>query len=213
MVIRENAECSAIESLFSCTLFQNLVVGSGDAVGGSGSEDGGSDGLDVVVPDDGSTLDTLDDGLTGDGGGDGVWDGLGDVDGGGDLNDLLNGLDDIVGDIVGPGDLVGLVDDVGLLLDGDDGGVDLGASTEGSGDGNVEVGDGGLQDLSGVAGNVGGLAEVNLKNACVYQYNVLLDPAAHLTVLIIAQKNSARLHLVCKSCFQVQQVFIFVPAC
>ena len=189
LVVRENAECSAIESLFSCTLFQNLVGGSGNAVGGGGAGNvvggggvgGGSDGLDVVLPDDGSTLDTLDDGLTGDGGGDGVGDGPGNVDGGGDLNDLLNGLDDIVGDIVGPGDLVGLVDDVGLLLDGDDGGVDLGASTEGSGDGNVEVGDGGLQDLSGVAGNIGGLAEVNLKTSVrVFAIAALLDQVAQL---------------------------------
>jgi len=59
------------------------------------------------------------------------------VDGGGDLNDLLDGLDDIIGDIVGLGDLVGLVDDVGLLLDGDDGGVDLGGATESGGDGDV----------------------------------------------------------------------------
>jgi len=114
-------------------------------------EDRGSNGLNVVVTDNGSSLNTLDDWLTGDWGGDSVWDGLGNVDGGGNLNNLFNWLDDIIGDIVGPGNLVGLVDNVGLLLDSDDGGVDLGCSTESSWDGNVKVGDCWLEDLSGVA--------------------------------------------------------------
>lgn len=125
-------------------------------------KDGLSDGLNVVVADDGSSLNVLDDGLAGNGGGDGVWDGPGNVDGGGDLDDLLDWLDDIIGDIVGPGNIVGLVDNVGLLLDGDDGGVDLGGSTESSGDGNVKLGDGWLENLGGVAGNVGGGSKVNL---------------------------------------------------
>jgi len=161
-------------SLVAKTSFQNL--GDGDSSGGStvakgGScgvsvsgvgEDGGSDGLNVVVTDDGSSLNALDDWLTGDWGGDSVWDGLGNVDSGGDLNNLLDWLDDIIGDIVGPGNLVGLVDNVGLLLDSDDGGVDLGGSTESSWDGNIKLGDCWLEDLSGVAGNVGGLAQMNL---------------------------------------------------
>ena len=111
-------------------------------------KDGLSDGLNVVVADDGSSLNVLDDGLAG--------------NGGGDLDDLLDWLDDIIGDIVGPGNIVGLVDNVGLLLDGDDGGVDLGGSTESSGDGNVKLGDGWLENLGGVAGNVGGGSKVNL---------------------------------------------------
>ena len=134
--------------------------------GGSISQTFGDDGLgvglNVVVVNDGSSLNTLDDGLTGDGGWDSVWDGPGNVDGGGDLNDLLDWLDDIIGDIVGPWNLIGLVDNVGLLLDGDDGGVDLGGSTESSGDGNVKLGDGWLEDLGGVAGNVGGGSKVDL---------------------------------------------------
>jgi hypothetical protein len=146
--------------------FQNLVDGDGSggsAIGVSGmGNDGGSDGLNVVVTDDGSSLDTLDDWLTSNWGGDSVWDRLGNMDSGGDLNNLLDWLDDIIGDIVGPGNFVGLVDNVGLLLDSDNGGVDLGGSTKSSWDSNVKIGDCWLEDLSGIAGDVGGLSQVNL---------------------------------------------------
>ena len=107
-----------------------------------GGKEGSSHGVNVLVLDDGGTLNTLDDWLANNGGWDGVWDGLGNVDWGGDLNDLLNWLDDIIGNIVRLGDLVGFVDDVGLLLDGDNGRVDLGGAPESGGNSDVEVGDG-----------------------------------------------------------------------
>ena len=127
-----------------------------------GGKEGSSHVVNVLVLDDGGTLNTLDDWLANNGGWDGVWDGLGNVDWGGDLNDLLNWLDDIIGNIVRLGDLVGFVDDVGLLLDGDNGRVDLGGAPESGGNSDVEVGDGWLENLSGVSGDVGGGAKVNL---------------------------------------------------
>jgi len=140
----------------------NLVgIGNwGSGVTGSGVSSVGNDGLsigfNVVLTNDWGSLNVLDDWLALNWGWDSVWDGLGNVDGGWDFNDLLNWLDDIIGDIVGPWDIVGLVDNVGLLLDGNDGWVDLGGATESGWDGNVELWDGWLEDLSGVSGNVGG---------------------------------------------------------
>ena len=138
----------------------------GSGVTGSGVSSLGKDwlsiGLNVVVANNWGSLNVLDNWLALNWGWDTVWDGLGNVDSCWDLNDLLNWLDDVIRDIVGPWDFVGLVDNVGLLLDGDDGGVDLGGSTEGSWDGNVQVWDGWLQDLSGVSGNICGGAQVNL---------------------------------------------------
>ncbi len=141
----------------------SFQLGDGNASGGStigkGSccgissigEDGGSDSLDVVVTDNGSSLNTLDNWFTGDWGRDRVWDRLGNMDRGGDLNNLLDWLDDLIGDIIGPGNLIGLVNNVGFLLDSDDGRVDLSSSTESSWNGNVKVGDCWLEDLGGIA--------------------------------------------------------------
>lgn len=140
--------------------------GSGVVEGGSGvslSEDGGlGNGLDVVVSDNWGSLNVLDDGLTSNGGWDSVWDWPGNMDWGGDLNNLLDRLDDVIGDIDETGHVVGLLDDVGLLLDGHDGGVDLGGAAESAWDGDVQVWDGRLQDFGGVSGDVGGGAQVNL---------------------------------------------------
>ncbi len=142
---------------------RGITVGKGSCCGiSSMGNDGGSNGLNVVVTDNGSSLNALDDWLTSNWGGNSIWDRLGNMDSGGDLNNLLNWLNDIIGDIIGPGNLIGLVDNMGLLLDSDDGGVDLGGSTESSWDGNVKIWDCWLEDLSGIARDIGGLAQVNL---------------------------------------------------
>jgi len=94
----------------------------------------------------------------------GVWDGvwLGHVDWGGHLDNVL----DVLGHVVWHGvwllDMDGLLDDVGLLLDGHDGRVGLDGALEGGWHGNGDVGNGGLDDFSVVAGNVSLLAEVHL---------------------------------------------------
>jgi len=143
-----------------------VSVGSGSNGGGVSISSVGNSGLSydvsVVVSDNGGTLDPLDDGLAGNGVGDLNGDGLGDMDGGGHLDDSLNVFDDIVGNFVGLLNMDGLVDGVDLLLDLDDGSIDGLGTLEGGGHGNLEVGDGGLQDLGGVSGDVRALAQMNL---------------------------------------------------
>jgi len=144
--------------------------GVGISVGGNGGmvsitgvqELGLSDNVGVVVSDNGCALDSLHNRLAGNGVGHLNGDGLGDMDGGGDLDDSLNVFDDVIGGRVGFLDMDGLVDGVDLLLDLDDGGVDGLGTLQGGGDSDLEVGDGGLQDLGGVSGDVGGLSQVNL---------------------------------------------------
>jgi len=144
-------------------------VDSGGNWGGSvasGGHRGGSVAGEVVsvvsVLDDGSGAGDLDDVLTLDWVW--VWHGvrLGDVHGGGHLDDLLNVLDDVTGDGVWLLHVHGLVDDEGLLLDLDHGWVDLLGALESGWHSNADVWDGWLQDLGGVAGNVGLLAVVHL---------------------------------------------------
>jgi len=133
---------------------------------GGGQSWGGSVAGEVVsgvgVLDDGSGAGDLDDVLTPDWVWvwHGVW--LGDMDGGWDLHDLLNVHWDVIGDGVWLLHVHWLVDDVRLLLDLDHGWVDLLGALESGWHGNADVWDGWLQDLSGVAGNVGLLAVVHL---------------------------------------------------
>merc|ERR1712156_240294 len=116
---------------------------------GSGMmESGLGDNVGVVVSDNGSSLDLLDDGVT--------------LNGSGHFNDSLDVLDHIIGDIVGFLNGDGLVNGVDLLLDLDNSGVDGLGALQGGGHGDLEVGDGGFQDLGGVSGDVGGLSQMNL---------------------------------------------------
>merc|ERR1712122_250299 len=117
-------------------------------------ESGLGDNVGVVVSDNGSSLDLLDDGVT--------LNGSGHMDGSGHLNDSLDVLDHIIGDIVGFLNGDGLVNGVDLLLDLDNSGVDGLGALQGGGHGDLEVGDGGFQDLGGVSGDVGGLSQMNL---------------------------------------------------
>merc|ERR1712029_302783 len=98
-------------------------------------ESGLGDNVGVVVSDNGSSLDLLDDGVTLNGSG------LGHMDGSGHLNDSLDVLDHIIGDIVGFLNGDGLVDGVDLLLDLDNSGVDGLGALQGGGHGDLEVRD------------------------------------------------------------------------
>ena len=126
----------------------------GDGGGGDGGDSGGSVGAGVGVLDDGGGAGDLDDVLSADWDWDGDLIGPLDVDWGWDLHDLLDVLDDVVGDGVGLLHVHGLVDDVVVDAGLDDGGVDLLGALQGSGDSDVELGDDWLQDLGVIAGNV-----------------------------------------------------------
>ena len=138
----------------------------GDRLGGVSSVPDGRGGnglLDVVglghhgsghgLPHDGLALD-------------GDWDG--DVvrsinmDGSGDLDDLLGVEGSVIGSVVWLLDEDGVLDLVDLLLDLDDGSVDSLGSLQDGGDGDGKVRGGGLEDPGGVAGDKAGLAKVHL---------------------------------------------------
>ncbi len=137
------------------------VGNSGDGSVGNGDSGGGDASLVGPVDLSGSLPD-VDDGLTGNG--DGVLNvvGLVHVDGHGHLDDLLPDDGHIIGDLDPPLDGVGLVHHMGLLDGLDDGGVDGDGSLEGGRHGDGQLGDGGLVDARGVAGDELGLAEVQL---------------------------------------------------
>jgi len=130
--------------------------GDGDSWGSSVSGVDGrvGDGASVHVLDDGSGHGLLDDVSSTDWDWDGDLIGPLDVDGGWDLDHLLDVLDDVIGHVVGLLHVDGLVDDVllGPLLD--DGGGDAVGALEGGGHSNVDLGDHGLEDLGVVAGHV-----------------------------------------------------------
>jgi len=132
---------------------------SGEKAGGEG---GCLEVSGVCVLDDWGGAVDLDDVLSPDWVGlwDSVW--LGHVDWVGHLDDVL----DVLGHIVWHGvwllDMDGLLDDVGLLLDGHDGRVDLLGALQGGWHLDGNVGDGWLDDFGVVAGNVSLLAVVHL---------------------------------------------------
>lgn len=139
------------------------VVGQrGGSIAVMSHEGGLGHDVGVVMPDNGSAVGFLDDGLTLDGVrlGDGV--GPGHMDGSGDLDDPLDGFDHVIGHVVGLFNGVGLVDCVDLLLDGDDGSIDGLGALQGGGHGDPEVRNSGLEDLSDVSRDVGGLSQMNL---------------------------------------------------
>jgi len=84
------------------------------------------------------------------------------VDGGGDLDDFLGVERSVVGNLNTTFNIVGFVDGVDLGLLGDDGGVGGDGATEDGGDGDGEMRGGRFDDAGGVAGDVGGLAEMDL---------------------------------------------------
>ena len=84
------------------------------------------------------------------------------MDRGRDFDNLFDVFDDVIRDIVGLFNGDGLVDGVDFLLNGDSSRVGGYSSFQGSGDSNFEVGDGGLQDVGGIARNIRGLSQVNL---------------------------------------------------
>ena len=101
-------------------MMTGISDGSGMMTGisdGSGMESGLGDNVGVVVSDNGSSLDLLDDGVTLNGSGHFNGNGFGHMDGSGHLNDSLDVLDHIIGDIVGFLNGDGLVNGVDLLLD------------------------------------------------------------------------------------------------
>ena len=131
------------------------------------SEVGGGSGVsgNVVVMgvgDDGSGDGLLDDGLSLDS--HGVRDVVGgvNVDGGGDLHDLLGVVGGVIGDLDPPLDVHGLVDGVDLGLGLDNGSGDGLGSFEDGRDLDGKMRGGGLVDGGGVSGHVGGLTIVDL---------------------------------------------------
>ena len=103
-----------------------------------------------------------DDGLAGNRGGDGNVVGGINVDGGGDLHDVLLVDRHIIGDLNATLDQDGVLDLVDLNLLLDDGGVVGNGSLEDSGDRDGKMRGGGLEDPGGVAGDEAGLAKVHL---------------------------------------------------
>jgi len=125
-------------------------------------ESGSSHMLVMVVSHKRSADGLVDNGFTNDGNGVGHGNGLSHMVRGGHLNNLLHGLDDVIRHVVGHLDMDGLVDGMDLLFDSDDGGSVADGSLQGSGHGDLEIRNGRLQDLSGVARNVRSLAEMSL---------------------------------------------------
>ncbi len=107
-------------------------------------------------------MDLLDDGFTLDRDRVGHRDRLGHMVRSGHLHNSLHRLDHFIGHIVGLLNMDRLVDGMHLLLHSDNRGSHGLGTLEGSGHSNLEVRNGRLQDLSGIAGNVGSLAQVNL---------------------------------------------------
>lgn len=125
-------------------------------------EGGLSHMLVVMVPHDGSADSPVDDGFTSDGDGMGHGDRLDHVERCGHLNNLFDVFDDIIGHIVWLVNIGGLVDGMDLPLHADHGGGVADGSSQSSGHGNLEIRNGGLQDLSGVARDKRSLAKMNL---------------------------------------------------
>merc|ERR1712133_337839 len=130
--------------------------------GSSISVAGGSNVGVVGVGHDGLSNGLLDNGLSSNG--DGVGDGIGlvNMDGVGDLNDLLLVDRNVIGNLNTSLNIDRLVDGVDLGLGLDNGGVDSLGSLEDGGDLDGEMGGGGLVDGGVVSGNVAGLAIVHL---------------------------------------------------
>lgn len=95
-------------------------MGIADRVGGMGDNRGGMGNM-VVVPDNGSSLDFLDDGFTGNGVGVRYGNGFGHMVRSGHFYDFLNMYWDIIGNIVWFLNMYGLVDGVDFFLNFDDG--------------------------------------------------------------------------------------------
>merc|ERR1712223_1630388 len=113
----------------------------------------GHDGLSNGLPHDGLSLH---------GNGDGDVVGSINMDGGGDLDDLLGVEGSVIRSIVRLVDEDGVLDLVDLLHGLDNGGVDSLGSPEDSWDSDGKMRGGWLDDPGGIAGHVVGLAEVDL---------------------------------------------------
>lgn len=130
--------------------------------GGSGvSTDGDGSSNMVGVGHDGGGNGLLDDGLTLDSYGVGDIVGGINMDGGGDLNNLLGVEGGIIRDLDTSLNIDGLVDSVDLGLGLDNGGTDRLATTENSGDLDGKMRGGGLVDGGSVSRDIAGLAQVN----------------------------------------------------
>jgi len=154
------------------TTGKTVSVSSGKTVSGHVTKSGGG-GVAVVGDSgghnsvvglgmDGRSDGLLDDGLTGNSDWVGNLVGGVYVDGGGDLDDFLGVERSVVGNLNTTFNIVGFVDGVDLGLLGDDGGVGGDGATEDGGDGDGEMRGGRFDDTGGVAGDVGGLTEMDL---------------------------------------------------
>jgi len=110
----------------------------------------------------GGGLGSPDDRCAGDGGGHMHVVGSVNMDGGGDLDDVLLVDGHVIGDLNATLDQDGVLDLVDLNLLLDDGGVVSNGSPQDSGDRDGKMRGGGLEDPGGVAGDKAGLTEVDL---------------------------------------------------
>jgi len=95
-------------------------MGITDSRSGMGNNGGGMGNM-VVVPDNGSSLDSLDDGFTSNGNGMRYGDRFGHMVRSGHFDDFLDMHGNIIGDIVWFLNMYGLVDSVDFFLNFDDG--------------------------------------------------------------------------------------------
>ena len=137
------------------------VSSDSDRSSGVGTDGDGSGNM-VGVGHNGGGNGLLDDGLTLDSYGVGDIVGSINMDGGGDLNNLLGVEGGIIRDLDTSLNIDGLVDSVDLGLGLDNGGTDRLATTENSGDLDGKMRGGGLVDGGSVSRDIAGLAQVNL---------------------------------------------------
>jgi hypothetical protein len=124
---------------------------------------GGGGGLDVVaLGDDGGGLGPPHDGLSLHGNGHGDVVGSINMDGSGNLDDLLGVEGGVIGSVEWLVDVDWVLNLVDLLLHGHDGSIDSLGSLQDGWHSDGKMRSGGLQDPSGVPGDVAGLAEVDL---------------------------------------------------
>jgi hypothetical protein len=116
----------------------------------------------VVVPHNRGTKDLFDDGFTCNGVWVGYGHGLGNMNGHGVLHDLFDGFEYIIGDIVGSCDMLRLVDLMDFFLNCHNGSVVSHGAPQGSRHSNLEIRNGGFQNLGGVPRNISGLAKMDL---------------------------------------------------
>jgi len=126
------------------------------------TKSGCSMGNMMVIPDNGGSLDLLDNRFTNDGNGVRYRDWFSNMVRSWHFDDFFNMFDNIIRNFVWFFNVNGFVDSVNFFLNGDNGCSDRLGAFQSSGHGDFEVRNGGLQDFGGVARDVLGLAKMDL---------------------------------------------------